>query len=465
MPQGVIVTSQGMIIYANPFAFDLFSTNCFLSKNPLSFKKDLIPVDYYASLKKNLAKTVEYDRETEADTFREMNSKQKFDTLTLADYIWEKYKERKHNIIRFAFNDGHEKKIIDASWAEIEEESGKQVSFFLKDWTPIEQLQQEKMNNRLEKIMITTITHELRNPLSGILCMLEQIEVESKNEQVNHYAHVGLKTGKLMMCLVNDILDFTLMEANRLRLSIASFDVGKVIEECIDLFLLEASRKNIEIKTIFAVKNLEKIWSDKSRYMQIVINLLSNAMKFTFAGSIKIKIGYDNVRDYLKTKVIDTGIGILDKDKPLLFKLFGKLERSASLNPSGVGFGLAICQKLAIALGGEIKVKSVYGKGSAFSFYIKNKKPNHILFSLVPQQEPIQANPDKLKKLPSLELLEESPRNKKNTLENLERKQSTCACKKILVVDNDSMNLLMFHSFLSRMHLECDSVFIYKKIK
>ena len=469
MPHGVIVTSRDDIYYINSYTFELLSTNKF--RKDVQKPQENRNSEDYLSIKAKLETIAENGFEKNSVTPETCNATAGLRAMTMADYIWDGYNSRGHDIARFSYNDGLEKKIIDVTWTTIDQGDEKLNVFCLKDWTQIEEIEQQKMSQKMERVMVSTITHELRTPMHGILGMFEQIESLAQNPQVLHYCKIGMNTGKLLLNIVNDILDFSQIEVSKLNLHCTQFDPAEVIHECIELFEIQVSHKDIDLKFDSQEEvKIPAIVSDRNRYKQVLLNLISNAIKFTFKGKVKIELRYNEARDYLKTKVRDTGIGISEEEMPKLFKIFGRLENSAKANPQGVGLGLVISQKLTVALGGDIKVKSKTGQGSVFSFYIKNQKQRASLaldgyFQNISHPSKNRRMPDPPKELREIVIMERhadsSEREMLNKLELPElpmKIRSACGCARVLLVDDNEMNLIVLQSFLQRIKLPCHTV-------
>lgn len=477
----------------------LFSTNHFLNWSARTLLDHYDAPENYPNLRKFLDTVVEYEKDNNVPAMETANQDVRARPLTLAEYMLAEYKKRGHNIARFTFHDGLEKKIIDVTWAEIEDASKPLTCFCIKDWTSVEALEQEKIANKLEKILLTAITHELRSPLHGIIGMLEEIEYklqEIDEKNVSKYCSVAINSGKLMMSLINDILDFSHIEAKKFKLNYLPFDANTLVHESCEIFRMHATRRNIVLKSTST--SLPIIYSDKERYKQILLNLLSNAMKFTFEGSVEVLTSYNQARDKLKTKVKDTGIGIAEREKDKLFKAFSKLDNSLKLSSQGIGVGLVVCKKLTEALGGEIKAKSKLGEGSVFSFTIKNQRQHGTystlgtMLNLPERQKPMQSTSMRWRTLsaegqdieqpdhqtvvgrvigplhkrsafpmlpPDISHPEEEDKEAKVTPSDLEEfKHANCKCNKILIVDDNEINIFLFTSFLARLNISCDTV-------
>ncbi len=244
----------------------------------------------------------------------------------------------------------------------------------VQDQSVYNELQKEKLAKQYMKDFFAMVTHELRNPLQGVLGLFEGMLEELKADDVKQQCKMGVSTVKLMMRLINDILDLSQLECNSFRLVEESADVRQLVKECVDLMQFKYKMKGVVLRQNEPVELPKVFRFDKNRYMQILLNLLGNALKFTERdGEVWVSVRYDVQAQKLFTSVKDSGIGIHDKDKEKLFTLFGKLADSAQMNPQGCGLGLHICKKLAEAMGGKISFESEYGKGTTIVYSVQNK--------------------------------------------------------------------------------------------
>mmetsp|Transcript_21630 Transcript_21630/g.21283 ORF Transcript_21630/g.21283 Transcript_21630/m.21283 type:complete len:194 (+) Transcript_21630:922-1503(+) len=189
------------------------------------------------------------------------------------------------------------------------------------------------------------------------------------------------------MTLIEDILNLSKMEAGTFFISKEDFSLPEVLEEIQDIFSMQCEQKRIKF-ILNLSKNVRKLvmYSDKGRLKQILMNLVSNSMKFTFAGSITIecKLVRQDRREFAQFCVIDTGVGIKKKDQGKLFKLFGMISKTKSMNKNGTGIGLTVSKKYVEALGGDISLESAPGVGTSITFKIPiNEEANkeHLLKS------------------------------------------------------------------------------------
>ncbi|MDH5630730.1 MAG: ATP-binding protein [Gammaproteobacteria bacterium] len=236
---------------------------------------------------------------------------------------------------------------------------------------------QAEAESKAKSEFLATMSHEIRTPLNGVLGVTEILASTKMNSQQKHYVNIIEESGSLLKSIINDILDYSKIEAGKIEIEHIDFDLNQLSQECISSFDLIAKNKNIELVTTIDKGTPFYLNSDPTRIKQIIINLLSNAFKFTSKGKITLKISHfsrtENSHEniYLKVEVIDTGIGIAKDKQENLFTEFSQLDNSTSRKYGGTGLGLVICKKLSELLGGEIGIESEKGKGSNFWFTSK----------------------------------------------------------------------------------------------
>ena len=238
---------------------------------------------------------------------------------------------------------------------------------FGRNVTSIIQLEKDSSENQYKSVLLRTVSHELRTPINAILSMSDMIK-NSENVTNENKERLDIISGSCtyQLCLIDDLLDFAQIIAGCLKVSKVAFNLNNLLKECIKLIQIQIQGQ--EIKLELKASNLpEIIISDPYRLKQIILNLLSNAKKFTKLGQILLKAEYSNNKLLIKCK--DTGIGISEDKMSVLFTQFGKIEDSLKINPHGAGLGLIISNMLVRELGGEkIFVSSQLGTGSCFSF-------------------------------------------------------------------------------------------------
>jgi len=209
-------------------------------------------------------------------------------------------------------------------------------------------------------------SHELRSPLTAMGGYLELLKDDKGNiftpESQHYIDNTKLTVGRLNN-LVNDILEVSRLEQNRIPFEFAAVDPDATIKSSLEEMNPKATEKNLEI--IYASQSLPKITVDESRFKQVLVNLISNSIKYTEKG--KIEITTESHPKYLKITIADTGIGISAEDQGNLFQKFHRIQSKETSNIIGTGLGLWITKELIEKMGGHISVESMKGVGSHFT--------------------------------------------------------------------------------------------------
>jgi len=280
--------------------------------------------------------------------------------------------------------------------------------------------------NRLKTSFLANMSHEIRTPMVGILGVAGVLKNESEDLWVQKMAGIILKSGSRLMETLSQILDLSSLESENLKINWVSFDLVNTLREVIELYVEMAVEKDLFLKTEISIPAL-RVVSDERMIRQALSNLINNAVKFTETGGVTIIMNVEkNDRDeYAVINIMDTGIGISDKDQKTIWDDFRQVSEGWGRNYEGTGLGLTITKKIVNKINGFVTLESKEGVGSVVTLKI----PAH-------SEEPVTAETTPEGDLKKFTL------TKKSTLPH-----------KILLVDDDQINLTVINDFLKNHYL------------
>lgn len=257
--------------------------------------------------------------------------------------------------------------------------------------------------NRLKSVFLANMSHEIRTPLTAIIGFSEQALVESEREKLADYLQRVLRSGDHLLNLINDILDLSKIEAEKLELSSQSFNFLQMIDDIYQQTSNQAQAKNLNCFLELNYPLPQFLQTDELRFRQVLLNLTSNALKFTQRGKVVIHVSYLTGDEQLIIKIKDTGIGMSADELNKLFQPFVQADATVTRNFGGTGLGLVISKKLMQQMQGDIRVESVKGIGSCFEISM-NCETQHLSLvdsyehqATVHQPEPDNFQANKLK--------------------------------------------------------------------
>ncbi len=285
---------------------------------------------------------------------------------------------------------------------------------------------------------LNSMSHEIRTPMNSILGMNEMILREEDRPEIREYAMVIQRSGRALLGIINDVLDFSKLQDKKMEIMPVRYDLSSLINDLVSVAAEQAKKKSL-LFTVNVDKEIPRILDgDEYHIRQVMMNILSNAIKYTERGGITVSIGYEKVDTYnilLKCSVSDTGIGIKPENLEYIFQPFEHIETSRKFSSDGSGLGLSIVREILMLMGSELKVESVFQQGSKFSFDINQ---------VVIKWEPI----GDYERAFSMATMTQN--------QNYSRSFQAPEAK-VLVVDDADVNLLVFANLLKKTKIKIDT--------
>lgn len=235
---------------------------------------------------------------------------------------------------------------------------------------------------------LASMSHEIRNPLNAILGIADLLHDRSEDPDTRRYLQLIRDSGGSLLQIINDILDLSKIEKNRMTLENAEFDLGKLLADLQLFYAEKAERRHIRLVVDFRENFVTRVHGDATRTRQIIVNLLSNALKFTENGAVTLRLRRCSDSAFVRLYVHDTGIGITRENLARIFAAYEQADHSTSRLYGGTGLGLSIALRLAALMQGSLRCRSVFGQGTTFLCTLRLPAVAVGLAPLTPETQP-----------------------------------------------------------------------------
>lgn len=243
----------------------------------------------------------------------------------------------------------------------------------------LKSVQIEKMQKSREQFLVS-LTHEMRTPLNAVLGKNQMILADTHEEETRKLARQANSSGQMLLSLINDILDQSKLESGKMNIISSEYHPHAMIADIGSIMKTVAEENGLEYIEEVSDNIPASLCGDEIRIKQIMLNLISNGIKYTKTGSVSLKVSFDKKGDhsgFLNVSVVDTGIGIKEENIPKLTEAFVRVDEGKNKYIQGTGLGLSITSSLLQMMGSRLEIESVYGEGSSFSFKIEQGIPDN----------------------------------------------------------------------------------------
>ena len=299
-----------------------------------------------------------------------------------------------------------------------------------KQQKELEQISQSKNS------FFASMSHEIRTPINTIVGLNEMILRESRESEIREYAESIQSASKMLLNLVNDVLDLSQIEMKKMEIIPSEYRTEEAFSDLIDMIQVRMREKKLDFQVDIDETIPSSLWGDVKRIKQVILNILTNAAKYTMEGSVIFSVHVESMDEEsvcLKITVEDTGIGIRKEDLQYLYDSFKRVDTNKNLRVEGSGLGLSITKQLVDLMGGEISVDSIYTKGSTFTVMLPQK---------IVDRTPIGA----------VKFLSRSRLKGEEYRHSFEAPEA-----RILIVDDNAMNLLVERKLLEATKVRIDT--------
>ena len=338
------------------------------------------------------------------------------------------------------------------------------VTYLEEQMIRMEELKKEADSaSEAKTVFLANMSHEMRTPLNAIIGLSELSVREDSAEQIKTYVSQIKNSGQVLLDIVSEVLDFSKVESGKLELVPTKYVLSELLNAVINMINVRIGTRNLDFIVNVNPGIPNYLYGDDIRIRQILINFLSNAVKYTSTGHIKFTVDYKKSDSgiVLIVAVEDTGKGIKEEDIDNLFKNFSRVDLNSNRNVQGTGLGLAISARLIELMEGEYDVESTYGKGSCFKCSIPQEIDKDI---------PIgegEAEDIYVKKMVPFEIKTYNPVQADSSIEPVKEEKKTkeeavaqkCEGKKFLVVDDNPINIKVLQALLKLFKIESDSAY------